>query len=80
MADKDLLGIIADMLRKLDRHSEILNKQGEVIELHSGELKKQGEVLTAFMNGSLKQFDQQMIINDKIIKRLENLEAKMDRG
>lgn len=66
MAEKDLLEIIADMLRKLDQHSEILEKQGEV--------------LTTFMDGSLKQFDQQMIINEKIIKRLENLEAKMDRS
>lgn len=77
MADKDLLGIIADMLRKLDQHSEILNKQGEILERQSAALNTQVEVLTAFMEGSLKQFDKQMIINDKIIKRLENLESRL---
>ncbi len=71
MADKDLLGIIADMLQKLDQHSEILERQ-------SAALNTQVEVLTAFMEGSLKQFDQQMIINDKIIKRLENLESRLN--
>lgn len=71
MADKDMLGIIADMLRKLDQHSEILERQ-------SVALNTQVEVLTAFMEGSLKQFDQQMIINDKIIKRLENLESRIN--
>ncbi len=71
MADEDLLGIIADMLRKLDQHSEILERQ-------SIALNTQVEVLTAFMEGSLKQFDQQMIINDKIIKRLENLESRLN--
>lgn len=78
MPDKDLLGIIADMLRKLDQHSETLKKQGETQELQSNELRKQGEVLTAFMEGALKQFDQQIIINDKIVKRLENLESRLN--
>lgn len=78
MADKDLLGIIADMLRKLDQHSETLKKQGETQELQSNELRKQGEVLTAFMEGALKQFDQQIIINDKIVERLENLESRIN--
>ncbi|MGI4021341.1 MAG: hypothetical protein ACRYFA_07525 [Janthinobacterium lividum] len=50
MADKDLLETIADMLRKLDEHSETL-------ELQNKALQQQGEVLTAFMEGSLKQFD-----------------------
>lgn len=78
MPDKDLLGIIADMLRKLDQHSETLKKQGETQELQSNELRKQGEVLTAFMEGALKQFDQQIIINDKIVERLENLESRIN--
>jgi chaperonin cofactor prefoldin len=37
------------MLRKLDEHSETL-------ELQYKTLQKQREVLTAFMEGSLKQF------------------------
>ncbi len=73
MADKDLLGIIADMLRKLDQHSETL-------ELQNKALQRQGEVLTAFMEGSLKQFDQQLIMNEKIINRLDNLESRFDRN
>ncbi len=76
MADKDLLGIIADMLRKLDQHSEILERQ-------SIELKIQTDALTTFMDGALKQFDQQQIfnekllkMNDKIVGRLESLENR----
>lgn len=80
MPDKDLLTIIADMLRKLDQHSEILNKQGETLELQNKALQKQGEVLTAFMEGSLKQFDQQLIINEKIVNRLDNLESRFNRS
>ena len=73
MADKDLLGIIADMLRKLDQHSEILERQSDA-------LKKQTEVLTAFMDGTVKQFDQQTIINEKLINRLDNLEDRFNRS
>ncbi len=80
MADKDLLGIIADMLRKLDQHSEILNKHSETLELQNKALQKQGEVLTAFMEGSLKQFDQQLIMNEKIVNRLDNLESRINHN
>ncbi|MGI4803363.1 MAG: hypothetical protein ACRYFL_01230 [Janthinobacterium lividum] len=73
MADKDLLEIIADMLQKLDQHSETL-------ELQNKALQKQGEVLTAFMEGSLKQFDQQLVINEKIVNRLDNLESGFKRS
>lgn len=73
MADKDLLGIIADMLRKLDQHSETL-------ELQNKALQKQTEVLTAFMDGTVKQFDQQMIINEKLIDRLDKLEDRFNRN
>jgi hypothetical protein len=79
MADKELLEIIADMLRKLDQHSETL-------ELQNKALQEQGEALTSFMDGSLKQFDQQQIFNEKLLKmnnkivdRLEILEAKMNQ-
>jgi len=72
MADKELLEIIADMLRKLDQHSETLELQNKA--------------LTSFMDGSLKQFDQQQIFNEKLLKmnnkivdRLEILEAKMNQ-
>ncbi|RYE37128.1 MAG: hypothetical protein EOP42_00855 [Sphingobacteriaceae bacterium] len=78
MADKDLLGIIADMLRKLDQHSQELKVQGNRLEIQSEVLKKQGEVLTAFMEGALKQFDQQLLINDKIVDRLEVLENRLN--
>lgn len=71
MADKDLLKIIADMLRKLDQHSETL-------ELQNKALQNQGEVLTAFMEGALKQFDQQLILNQKIVNRLDDLESRIN--
>ena len=80
MADKDLLAIIADTLRKLDQHSQELKEQGKTLELHSEALKKQGEVLTVFMKGALKQFDQQQIINEKIVNRLDNLESRFNRN
>lgn len=80
MADKDLLEIIADMLKKLDQHSEILNRHGETLELQNKALQKQGEVLTAFVEGSLKQFDQQLLMNEKIVNRLDDLESRFNRN
>lgn len=78
MADKDLLGIIADRLRKLDQHSEILERQSIELGIQTDALKQQGEFLTAYMEGALKQFDQQLIINDKLVTRLENLENRLN--
>ena len=78
MADKDLLGIIADMLRKLDQHSEKLNKQAEILELHSDVLRKQTDAFTLFMDGTLKQFEQQQIVNEKFLKRLESVENRLN--
>lgn len=85
MADKDLLEIIADMLRKLDQHSQelkeqgkALEKQGGILELHSEALRKQNEALTIFMDGTLKQFDQQQLVNEKFLQRLESLENRMN--
>lgn len=80
MADKDLLEIIADILKKLDQHSEILNKHSETLELQNKSLQTQGEVLTAFMEVALKQFDQQLIVNEKIVSRLDNLESKFNQN
>jgi hypothetical protein len=34
MSEKDLVSLISEMLRKQDQHSEILNKQTEILNLH----------------------------------------------
>lgn len=50
MKDKDLLVVIAEMLRKQDQHTEILDG-----------INKN---LTGFMDISIKQFEQQQVFNE----------------
>jgi pyruvate/2-oxoacid:ferredoxin oxidoreductase beta subunit len=90
MKDKDLLVVIAEMLRKQDQHTEILTNQSILLE-------KSYETLTAFMDVSVKQFEQQQFnekflgqfeqqrnfnekfleLNEKIADRLEKIEKKL---
>ncbi|MFD2162520.1 hypothetical protein ACFSJU_08950 [Paradesertivirga mongoliensis] len=77
MKDKDLLVVIAEMLRKQDQHTEILTNQSRLLE-------KTHETLTAFMEVSIKQFDEQhkfnerfLELNEKVVDRLEKIEKKL---
>ncbi len=87
MADKDLLVVISEMLPKQDQHTEILNRQSEILLGHTKLLVKQGETLetvskslTTLTDVSVEQFGQQqkfneefLKINKKIVERLDNV-------
>lgn len=70
MKDKDLLVVIAEMLRKQDQQTEIL--------------KKNNETLATFVEVSIKQFDEQhkfnekfLALNETIVDRLDKIEKKL---
>lgn len=77
MKDKDLLVVIAEMLRKQDQQTEILTNQSKLLE-------KTNETLTTFMEISVKQFDEQhkfnmkfLELNEKVVDRLDKIEKKL---
>jgi len=79
MADKELLAIIADILRKMDQHEGILD-------IHTQLLQKQGETLATFMDVSIKHFEQQQDFNErfldlsqKTVQRLDRVEATLNK-
>jgi hypothetical protein len=74
MKDKDLLVVIAEMLRKQDQHSEILNLHTQILNQHTQILERTNETLVAFADVSIKQFEQQQVFNEKFLGRLDNME------
>jgi hypothetical protein len=72
MADKDLLTIMADMLRKMDQHEEILD-------VHTKLLEKQGETLATFMDVSIKHFEKQQDFNERFLASSQQIAQRLDR-
>ena len=91
MKDKDLLVVIAEMLRKQDQQAETLNLHTEILQHHTQILshqtqllEKTNETLSTFMEVSVKQFDEQhrfnekfLELNEKVIDRLDKIEKKL---
>lgn len=91
MTDKDLLVIIAGMLRKQDQHTEmlskqsgILRKQAEILEHNSEIMQKQTEILTEtnntikqFVGISIKQFEEQQKFNEHLFGKVDDLEKSV---
>ena len=73
MADKHLLEKIAEMLRKQDRHSELLGGLGNGLEVLSakidgvsGRLDNTNSILKDFMAVSIKQWEEQQKFNERL--------------
>ncbi|HEX8377042.1 MAG TPA: hypothetical protein VF602_04440 [Pedobacter sp.] len=91
MKDKDLLVVIAGMLRKQDQQAETLNLHTQILQHHTQILtnqtqllEKTNETLSSFMEVSVKQFDEQhrfneqfLELNQKMADRLERIEKKL---
>jgi hypothetical protein len=91
MKDKDLLVVIAEMLRKQDQQAETLNLHTQILQHHTQILtnqtqllEKTNETLSTFMEVSIKQFDEQhkfnekfLASNERIADRLDNIEKKL---
>lgn len=71
MADKDLLVIIAEMLRKQDQHTEILKQQ-------TGMLAETNTTLKQLVEISVHQFQLQQDFNERQLHFNENMLGKVD--
>jgi hypothetical protein len=73
MSDKDLVSLISEMLRKQDQHSEILNKQTEILNLHSKKFESMENTLSSLLEISITQFEKQQVFNEKLLSKIDNL-------
>lgn len=65
MADKDLLEVISEMLRKQDQHSELIGETNSI--------------LKEFMGVSIKQWEEQQKFNERIFNKLEGIEKQLEK-
>lgn len=78
MADKDLLAIIAEMLRKQDQHTEILNQQSKILEQHSVMMAETNTTLKQLVEISVHQFQLQQDFNERQLQFNETMLGKVD--
>ncbi|MVN23238.1 hypothetical protein [Mucilaginibacter arboris] len=86
MADKDLLAIIADILRKMDQHDGILDLHTKLLEKQGEAIIRIGDTLNTFMDVSVKHFEQQQNFNERFLalgernaKRLDSIETTLNK-
>ena len=72
MADKDLLEIIAEMLRKQDQHSELIAATNNGI-------SETNSILKDFMGVSIKQWEEQQKFNERLFNKLEGIEKQLEK-
>ena len=72
MADKDLLEVIAEMLRKQDQHSELIAATNNGI-------NETNTILKEFMGVSIKQWDEQQKCNERIFNKLDGIEKQLKK-
>lgn len=91
MADKDLLVIIAEMLRKQDQHTEILKQQSKILEQHSVMMAETNTTLKQLIEISVHQFqiqhqfnerqqqfnERQQEFNEAMLGKVDNIEKTM---
>jgi hypothetical protein len=73
MGEKDLVSLISEMLRKQDQHSEILNKQIEILTLHSKKFESMENTLSSLLEIFITQFEKQQVFNEKLLSKIDNL-------
>ena len=72
MADKDLLEVIAEMLRKQDQHSELIAATNNGI-------SETNSILKEFMGVSIKQWEEQQKFNERIFNKLDGIEKQLEK-
>ena len=70
MADKDLLEVISEMLRKQDQHSELIAATNNGI-------RETNNILKEFMGVSIKQWEEQQKFNERLFNKLEGIEKHL---
>ena len=79
MADKDLLEVIAEMLRKQDQHSELIVETNNGIKETNSQLVETNSILKEFMGVSIKQWDEQQKCNERIFNKLDGIEKQLKK-
>ena len=91
MGNKDLVEIIAEMLRKQDQHSELIaitnkkvgdmsDKIGSLNDKFDFMNEKLGEtnmILKEFMGISVKQWEEQQKFNERLFDKVDGIEKKL---
>ena len=72
MADKDLLEVISEMLRKQDQHSELIAATNNGI-------NETNTILKEFMGVSIKQWEEQQKFNGRIFNKLDGIEKQLEK-
>nr|MBC7613116.1 hypothetical protein [Pseudopedobacter sp.] len=79
MADKDLLEVISEMLRKQDQHSELIGETNNGIKETNSQLVETNSILKEFMGVSIKQWEEQQKFNERIFNKLEGIEKQLEK-
>ena len=79
MADKDLLEVIAEMLRKQDQHSELIVETNNGIKETNSQLGETNSILKEFMGVSIKQWEEQQKFNERIFNKLDGIEKQLEK-
>lgn len=70
MADKDLLEVISEMLRKQDQQSEL-------IVVTNNRIMETNNILKEFMGVSIKQWDEQQKFNERLYVKVDGIEKQI---
>ena len=79
MADKDLLEVISEMLRKQDQHSELIVATNNGIMETNNRLGETNNLLKEFMSVSIKQWEEQQKFNERIFNKLDGIEKQLEK-
>lgn len=84
MADKDLLEVISEMLRKQDQQSELIGVTNtRVMEMNNSlvqintSLNDTNDILKEFMGVSIKQWDEQQKFNERLYVKVDGIEKQI---
>ena len=91
MSNKDLLEIIAEMLRKQDQHSELIaitnKKVGDMsdkigslndkFDFMNERLGETNMILKEFMGISVKQWEEQQKFNERLFDKVDGIEKRI---
>ena len=77
MADKDLLEVISEILRKQDQQSELIAKTNNSLIETNTRIMETNDILKEFMGVSIKQWDEQQKFNERLYTKVESIEKQI---
>ncbi len=79
MADRDLLALMADILRRQDQHSELLGGLVVRADRTNENLLETNNILKDFMSLSIKQWEEQQKFNERLYTKVEGMEKHLEK-